>query len=131
MAMIPKLELRQTQGLVMTPQLQQAIKLLQMSNFELQSFVEAELERNPLLERDEATEQPPAAGVEGNKNIEIEAAGPGQYNQPDSGVAEGETADNEGKRLVEGQSDSGWSSLGQAGGGSFNVSDGFDFDNAL
>ena len=53
MAMSQRLELRQGQSLVMTPQLQQAIKLLQMSNFELQTYVEEELERNPLLERDE------------------------------------------------------------------------------
>src|SRR5262249_3944652 len=53
MAMIPRLELRQGQSLVMTPQLQQAIKLLQLSNIELAEFVEAELERNPLLERQE------------------------------------------------------------------------------
>jgi RNA polymerase sigma-54 factor len=51
MAMIPRLEMRQGQALVMTPQLQQAIKLLQLSNIELSEFVEAELERNPLLER--------------------------------------------------------------------------------
>ncbi len=42
----------------MTPQLQQAIKLLQMSNFELEAYVEGELERNPLLERDEAANKP-------------------------------------------------------------------------
>ncbi len=53
MAMSPRLELRQGQSLVMTPQLQQAIKLLQLSNIELTEFVEAELERNPLLEREE------------------------------------------------------------------------------
>ena len=53
MGLSQKLEMRQGQSLVMTPQLQQAIKLLQMSNFELQSFVETELERNPLLDRDE------------------------------------------------------------------------------
>ena len=53
MAISQRLELRQGQSLVMTPQLQQAIKLLQMSNFELQAYVEEELERNPLLERDE------------------------------------------------------------------------------
>jgi RNA polymerase sigma-54 factor len=47
------LELRQGQGLVITPQLQQAIKLLQLSNLELDAFVEAELERNPLLARDD------------------------------------------------------------------------------
>ena len=47
-----RLEIRQGQGLVITPQLQQAIKLLQLSNLELEAFVEAELERNPLLQRD-------------------------------------------------------------------------------
>ncbi len=51
-----KLEARQGQGLVMTPQLQQAIKLLQLNNMELTEFVEEELERNPLLERDERSE---------------------------------------------------------------------------
>jgi len=48
-----RLEIRQGQGLVMTPQLQQAIKLLQLSNVELAEYCEQELERNPLLERDE------------------------------------------------------------------------------
>lgn len=48
-----RLEIRQGQGLVITPQLQQAIKLLQLSNLELEAFVEAELERNPLLQREE------------------------------------------------------------------------------
>ena len=56
MAITTKLELRQSHGLVMTPQLQQAIKLLQLSNMELATFVEAELERNPLLERAEPDE---------------------------------------------------------------------------
>lgn len=55
MAMTPRLELRQGQALVMTPQLQQAIKLLQLSNIELQEFIEGELERNPLLEREESS----------------------------------------------------------------------------
>ena len=54
MALSQKLQMRQGQSLVMTPQLQQAIKLLQMSNFELQAYVESELESNPLLERDES-----------------------------------------------------------------------------
>ena len=49
-----RLELRQGQSLVMTPQLLQAIKLLQLSHLELAAHVEAELERNPLLERPEA-----------------------------------------------------------------------------
>jgi RNA polymerase sigma-54 factor len=53
MALIPRLEIRQGQSLVMTPQLQQAIKLLQMSNLEVSAFVEQELERNPVLERED------------------------------------------------------------------------------
>jgi RNA polymerase sigma-54 factor len=48
-----RLELRQTQALVMTPQLQQAIKMLQLSNLELADFVTAEVEQNPLLEHGE------------------------------------------------------------------------------
>ena len=53
MALGQRLEIRQGQSLVMTPQLQQAIKLLQLSNIELAEYCEAELEKNPLLERDE------------------------------------------------------------------------------
>ncbi|CAO3431426.1 RNA polymerase factor sigma-54 [Azospirillum argentinense] len=52
MALSQRLDLRQTQSLVMTPQLQQAIKLLQLSNIELSDFVDREIEQNPLLERD-------------------------------------------------------------------------------
>ena len=51
MGLGPRLEFRQSQSLVMTPQLLQAIKLLQLSTVELASYVEAELEKNPLLER--------------------------------------------------------------------------------
>lgn len=65
MALSTKLELRQGQQLVMTPQLQQAIRLLQLSNMELVEFVDAEIERNPLLERDEASDgASDAAGTE-------------------------------------------------------------------
>jgi RNA polymerase sigma-54 factor len=48
-----RMDLRQTQTLVMTPQLQQAIKLLELSSQELAAYVERELEQNPLLERDD------------------------------------------------------------------------------
>lgn len=58
MALSPKLEMRQGQQLVMTPQLQQAIRLLQFSSAELAQYVEAELERNPLLERSDTNELP-------------------------------------------------------------------------
>lgn len=51
MSLQPRLTQRQTQQLTMTPQLQQAIRLLQMSSVELQQFIDEELETNPLLEQ--------------------------------------------------------------------------------
>src|ERR1700751_3340613 len=54
MALTQRLQIRQSQALVMTPQLMQAIKLLQLSNLDLTAYVEAELERNPLLDRGNA-----------------------------------------------------------------------------
>ena len=56
MALSQRLDLRQSQSLVMTPQLQQAIKLLQFSSNELREFVESELQQNPMLERDESSD---------------------------------------------------------------------------
>jgi RNA polymerase sigma-54 factor len=56
MALGPRLEFRQSQTLVMTPQLRQAIKLLQFSNLEVAAFVDEEIERNPLLDHDERPE---------------------------------------------------------------------------
>ena len=56
MALMQRLEMRQGQSLVMTPQLLQAIKLLQLSHLDLVSYVEGELERNPLLEAGDAGE---------------------------------------------------------------------------
>ncbi|HEU0162853.1 MAG TPA: RNA polymerase factor sigma-54 [Rhizomicrobium sp.] len=68
-----RLEIRQGQSLVMTPQLQQAIKLLQLSNVELAEYCESELEKNPLLERDDRDAAPvseheaPDASVAGER----------------------------------------------------------------
>ena len=59
-----RLDLRQAQTLVMTPQLQQAIKLLQLSNVELEAFVETELEKNPLLSRVDGDDEPGAEAPE-------------------------------------------------------------------
>jgi len=56
MSISQRLDLRQGQSLIMTPQLQQAIKLLQLSNLEVAAFVEAELERNPMLEQGDPDE---------------------------------------------------------------------------
>ncbi len=70
MALGARLELRQGQGLVITPQLQQAIKLLQLSSVELEAYLEAELERNPLLQRED---QGAAAEAEVEPPPEVEA----------------------------------------------------------
>ncbi|WCP13007.1 RNA polymerase sigma-54 factor 2 [Sphingobium sp. AntQ-1] len=60
MALGPRLDIRQSQSLVMTPQLQQAIKLLALSNLEIEAFVAGELEKNPLLEQSSGDDAPPA-----------------------------------------------------------------------
>src|SRR5919197_2051944 len=76
MALTQKLEMRQSQALVMTPQLMQAIKLLQLSSLDLAAYVAGELERNPLLEQTTegdgenpagepaASEEPDSSGAE-------------------------------------------------------------------
>jgi RNA polymerase sigma-54 factor len=64
MALSQKLEIRQSHALVMTPQLMQAIKLLQLSNLDLAAYVDNELERNPLLDRD-ADGEPEQGASEG------------------------------------------------------------------
>ncbi|MBO0711245.1 MAG: RNA polymerase factor sigma-54 [Acetobacteraceae bacterium] len=77
MALGPRLEFRQTQSLIMTPQLRQAIKLLQFSNLEVTAFVEQELERNPMLERDERSE-----------TVSTETAAPDQRPERNHGEAD-------------------------------------------
>src|SRR5512132_3621801 len=83
MALTPRLDLRQTQSLVMTPQLQQAIKLLQLSNIELREYVESQLEQNPLLEHDEradafdagaAVDSEGTVASEGNEPMSVDLA---------------------------------------------------------
>jgi RNA polymerase sigma-54 factor len=64
MALGPRLDIRQSQSLVMTPQLQQAIKLLALSNLEVDAFVAAELEKNPLLESGGDDPLPQADGID-------------------------------------------------------------------
>ena len=71
MSIRQRLDIRQSQSLVMTPQLQQAIKLLQLSNIELAEFVDAEIERNPLLERGERDDAPEAAEKDAGSREEL------------------------------------------------------------
>ena len=82
MALGPRLDLRQTQSLVMTPQLQQAIKLLALSNLEIESFVSEALESNPLLEigelkhekGDDTAEAPSSAEHESTPDFDGDSA---------------------------------------------------------
>ncbi len=62
----------------MTPQLQQAIKLLQLSNIELTAYVEQELERNPLLERDESDNEPDRASDHAGEGAKRPGESPGE-----------------------------------------------------
>ena len=89
MALTQRLEFRQSQSLVMTPQLMQAIKLLQLSNLDLTTFVEEELERNPLLER--ANDEPPAgeAPADAGQFGESEEAAGGHGDEGPSGSGDG------------------------------------------
>ena len=73
MALGPRLDLRTSQSLVMTPQLQQAIRLLALSNLEIEAFIAEELERNPLLE---TGEQDGASDTADHEEAVVAAADP-------------------------------------------------------
>src|SRR5487761_1798094 len=96
MALTPRLDLRQGQALVMTPQLQQAIKLLQMSSFELAVYVDNnEPQTTPLLERDEAQDEGGSAEPVAAEGAAAEAPADGEA-PPDErrdAVAGADTAD--------------------------------------
>ncbi|MEO1311747.1 MAG: RNA polymerase factor sigma-54 [Pseudomonadota bacterium] len=125
MALAPKLELRQSQQLVMTPQLQQAIKLLQLSNFELAAFVEEQLEQNPFLEREsesdgsggDAADRPAAS----EKTADEGLADGGAADALDAGYSdidpEASRADVANDRAADGPSLGDWSSVGSGKGG--------------
>ena len=140
MALMQRMDLRQGQSLVMTPQLQQAIKLLQMSNLELQAYVEGELERNPLLERDERTEiQKPEPQDERAADSDTVTALSANESQEDKmrtldtdleNVYTHEARADASSRESMGPTDSGWASLRPTGGISLD-SDEYDFSASL
>ena len=133
MALNQRLELRQGQSLVMTPQLQQAIKLLQMSNIELQAFVEQELERNPLLERDERSEvKQDVPEVPPSEPDMVSAlastSGPEERlrtldTELENVYTHESRADAANREAFAQQQGSGWSSLRQQGGGALSAED--------
>jgi RNA polymerase sigma-54 factor len=113
MALSQKLVMKQGQSLVMTPQLQQAIKLLQMSSAELQSFVEAEIERNPLLDHGDGGEKAVVANDAAPERLDQSFATPGA-----GGPGEVEAQSSAPPKSADGQSmmtDSGWSNLRSSG----------------
>ena len=152
MALNARLEMRQGQGLVITPQLQQAIKLLQLSNIELDAYVDGELEKNPLLARDErdsdaGSDDAPAAaqsddGIRfddhsgGEASASIDAAAPDIYDASPGERASGDGcdgADTGFQTAQPGAADVGgavdWSKAGS--GGSFDGSDDSGLERAL
>ena len=131
MSIAPRIQAKQSQQLAMTPQLQQAIKLLKLSNIELAAFVEEQLEKNPLLER--------GTGDENRRGERTESADTPEFgevslNGADAAAAEALDApehavDSEAREApasaaadVGGSVD--WSKAGP--GGSFSVSSDFD-----
>ena len=102
MALSTRLEFRQSQALVMTPQLMQAIKLLQLSNLDLVAYVEEELEKNPLLERVSDDDGPSAGITEANGHDAAaapEAEGLSEWMGDDLAVSRDAIEDQLGTRL--------------------------------
>ena len=136
MALGARLEFRQGQSLVITPQLQQAIKLLQLSNLELEVFVEQELEKNPLLARDEpqAEAAEPSDDVSGDDTYsmtdtpgraeaELDARPDDVHDCAPGDYATGDAAASQPAADVGGTVD--WSKAGNGGGGDMD-SDGLE-----
>ena len=72
MSLAPRLDLRQSQSLVMTPQLQQAIRLLALSNLEVEGFIAEEIEKNPLLDASAPEDDGPTLERDARDDINAE-----------------------------------------------------------
>ena len=124
MALGPRLDLRQSQQLVMTPQLQQAIKLLAASNLEIESFIGDALESNPLLESGAISSDNAAAAGEPDDvpreeftSDQLMAQAQGEREAPldiDMSAIDRDHDTGEGRA---GPSDAEWGSSGGTGGG--------------
>ena len=91
MSLAPRLDLRQSQSLVMTPQLQQAIKLLALSNLEIEGVIAEEIEKNPLLEAVAPADDGPTQEAEAQIAARDEPAGADELVM--TGEAAGESLD--------------------------------------
>jgi len=142
MVLTPRLDLRQSQQLVLTPQLQQAIKLLQLPNLELNAFVQQEIERNPLLDpgEEETSGEPEAvngeagslSGFDSDSEVytaDAGMAGDGMLDGNDSPLDaefEGAVFDNAPADAAGGSSQLGFGSAGTVGGGGDPGEEGFE-----
>jgi RNA polymerase sigma-54 factor len=72
MALGPRLDIRQSQSLVLTPQLTQAIRLLQLSNLELEAVIAEEMAKNPLLEASSADDEGGAGEAPGPEAVDLD-----------------------------------------------------------
>src|ERR1700722_16436056 len=92
MTFVQRLDLRQSQTLVMTPQLQQAIKLLQLNNLEIADFIAQEMQQNPLLDEGDRSD---------GEAIPVDAEG--SHDRVAAVVSDGPTmADDQAARIADG-----------------------------
>ena len=136
MALGPRLDLRQSQSLVMTPQLQQAIKLLAASNLEIETFIGEALEANPLLEAGSVSAEnvgepgePDDIPREEFTSDQLMAQGAGEGDAPldlDSGALDRDRDTGDGNAQPTSAGTDDWG--GAAGSGGLAEGDGFDID---
>jgi RNA polymerase sigma-54 factor len=132
MSLSLRLDVRQSQALVMTPQLQQAIKLLQLGNLELSTYVQGELEQNPFLERQEEGEPSPEQPAAPARESALDGA-PDMTPHQDAAEA-WSTAPDEGWADPAGEQGSGWldvAGLGSRGRSNDFDDEGFDLEGRL
>ncbi len=144
MALAPRLDLRQSQSLVMTPQLQQAIKLLALSSLEVEAFIAEEIAKNPLLESESnksrdtvsdpntADSSPSNDNSEPNERASDDMLKDGDLSGRDAldiGTGKETFQDSAADNMASDRSEAGLNiSGGTDTSGSFNTSEGVDFD---
>lgn len=136
MALTPRLDIRQSQTLAMTPRLQQAIRLLTLSNLELEAELAAEIDKNPLLEIGGEAGEPADGGSESDGDpiaparTDAAQATDTLFEQGGEGAADALDADFAGETFHhDSASDAAWDSAGNSGGGTgANGGEGIDFD---
>lgn len=133
MALGPRLDLRQTQSLVMTPQLQQAIRLLAASNLEIETFIGEALEANPLLEAGQLSRDNEGSSSDQDDipreeftSDQLIAQGQGESEAPldiDTSALDRDRDTGDGSRASGSMSDAEWGSAGSGPGGGEDLPD--------